>query len=255
MTSFRVVSGPTRIISPWRELFQGPPQSPADSGVRPSPAGTSITSRGVQCNDVADAVDLAQVPGAVVNLDPRRARLRAVDDEAALVARSLAGDHDAYAVLVRRHQGIALRVAGLLAPHGEAEDACQDAFVKAYRALGRFDAARPFCNWLLAIVANEARSRGRGKRRVARLLERAATHAPVDAGSAEERALARVGAGPLVAALQSLREDEQLTLAFRFVLDLSEDETAALLGCARGTVKSRTSRALARLRDALEEPT
>lgn len=149
---------------------------------------------------------------------------------------------------------MALRVAGLLAPAGEAEDACQEAFVKAYRGLDRFDPERPFRNWLLAIVANEARSRRRQSRRVARLLERAASRPPVDGGSAEEQALAQVGSSALVAAMRRLREDEQVTLALRFVLDLSEEETAGLLGCARGTVKSRTSRALARLRIALEEP-
>lgn len=181
------------------------------------------------------------------------ARFGAGGDERALVVRSRAGDHDAFAALVRRHQAVALRVAGLFAPAHEVEDACQEAFVKAYRALGRFDPQRPFRPWLLAIVANEARSRGRQSRRVAQLLERAASRPPPAIDSAEEQALARVGSGALVQGFGRLREDEQVTLALRYVLDLSEEDTAGLLGCAQGTVKSRTSRALARLRLSVEE--
>ena len=156
-------------------------------------------------------------------------------------------------MLVRRYQAVALRVASVMGPLEEAEDACQEAFVKAYRSLGRYDLARPFRAWLLAIVANEARTRGRRSRRVDRLLERAAPLAPVDVSSGEELALGRVGAAPLLAGFARLRPEEQVTLALRFVLDLSEQETADLLGCPAGTVKSRASRALSRLRVLLEE--
>src|SRR4051794_40105081 len=148
---------------------------------------------------------------------------------------------------------MALRLAALVGPAAEAEDACQEAFLKAYRSLARYDQTRPFRPWLLAIVANEARTRGRQSRRAGRLLERAAALPAVDAASEEDRALQRVGAGPLVAGFARLRRDEQLTLALRFVLDLSELETAQLLGCPPGTVKSRTARALSRLRVLVEE--
>lgn len=180
--------------------------------------------------------------------------LRGVPDDRTLAVRARDGDHEAYAALVRRHQAVALRVAAVVGPVGEAEDACQDGFVKAYGALGRYDAERPFRAWLLAIVANEARTRGRQSRRVARLLQRAALLAPADGAASEELALGRIGAGPLLAGFERLRPDEQLTLALRFVLDLSEQETADLLGCPAGTVKSRTSRALSRLRVFMEEP-
>ena len=150
------------------------------------------------------------------------------------------------------HQGVALRVAALAGPSADAEDAVQEAFVKAYRSLRRFDEGRPFRPWLLAIVANEARSRGRSAQRAASLADRAAAFgvAAGESESAEESALARIGAGPLTAALGALRPDEQEVLVCRFVLDLGEEETAAALGVRRGTVKSRTSRALARLRTA-----
>jgi len=175
-------------------------------------------------------------------------------DESSLVRRARGGDRDAYAALVRRHQAVALRVAALAGPAAEAEDAVQEAFVKAHRNLRRYDERRPFRPWLLAIVANEARSRGRSAQRAAALTDRAAAYAAAGGGaSAEESALQRIGAGPLAAAVATLRSDEQELLVCRYVLDLSEEETAAALGVRRGTVKSRTSRALARLRTTLEE--
>jgi RNA polymerase sigma-70 factor (ECF subfamily) len=176
-------------------------------------------------------------------------------DDSLLVRRARGGDRDAYASLVRRHQAVALRVAALAGPMADAEDAVQEAFVKAHRSLRRFDEARPFRPWLLTIVANEARSRGRSAQRTSALVDRAAAFgaAGAETESAEESALSRIGTGPLIAALAALRPDEQAVLVCRFVLDLGEDETAAALGVRRGTVKSRTSRALARLRVALPE--
>jgi len=175
-------------------------------------------------------------------------------DDPTLVRRARGGDHDAYAELVRRYQAIALRVAALAGPPADAEDAVQEAFVKAHRALGRYDERRPFRPWLLAIVGNEARNRGRSAQRAAALVDRAASLPAAETGSsAEESALQRIGAGPLAAAVAALRPDEQELITYRFVLDLSEEETAAALGVRRGTVKSRTSRALARLRAGLGE--
>ena len=76
-------------------------------------------------------------------------------DESALLERARRGDEQAYEELVRAHQGIAFRTAYLLAGNAsDAEEAAQDGFVKAYRALGRFRTGSPFRPWLLQIVAN-----------------------------------------------------------------------------------------------------
>src|SRR6266566_502858 len=76
--------------------------------------------------------------------------------EARLLAAARAGDAGAYAQLVARHQDVAFRTAYLVAGSAaEAEDAAQDGFVKAYRALGRFRPGAPFRPWVLRIVANE----------------------------------------------------------------------------------------------------
>lgn len=135
---------------------------------------------------------------------------------------------------------------------GDAEEAAQDAFVKAYFALGRFRPAAPFRPWLLAIVANEARNRrAAAARRFALALDDAHAEAIPAASTPEEAALAADRARRLLAALDTLRAEDRQVLTYRYLLDLSEAEMADALGVARGTVKSRLSRALARARAAL----
>lgn len=176
-------------------------------------------------------------------------------DENTLVARAKRGDATAYEELVRMHQGIAFRVALVAAgDRGDAEDAVQDGFVKAYRALRRFRDGAPFRPWLLRIVANEARNRRRSAGRRAGLALRAVTAASGDAApSPEAAALAYERRAELLEGLARLDERDREVLVHRFVLELGEDETAAALGVRRGTVKSRTSRALERLRAVVGE--
>jgi RNA polymerase sigma-70 factor (ECF subfamily) len=153
---------------------------------------------------------------------------------------------------VRAHQDIAFRTACVVTGSAaDAEEATQDAFVKAWRALGRFRPGAPFRPWLLTIVANEARNRRRAAGRRAGLALRAAAERPSgDAAPSPEAALL-LGArrSELLEALGALDERDRTVLTCRYLLELSEDETAAALGCRPGTVKSRTSRALGRLRD------
>jgi RNA polymerase sigma factor (sigma-70 family) len=172
-----------------------------------------------------------------------------------LVARAKRGDTEAYEELVRMHQGIAFRTAYLVTQSApEAEEAAQEAFVKAYRALGRFRAGAPFRPWLLRIVTNEARNRRRSEGRREALTLRAAGASSGDAAPSPEAALLsaerREG---LLEAVNRLQEKDRLAIACRYFLDLSEAETAAALGWRRGTVKSRLSRALERLRAELGE--
>ena len=99
--------------------------------------------------------------------------------ESELVERARAGDAQAYEALVREHQGIAFRTAYLITGSAaDAEEAAQDGFVKAYRALGRFRRGAPFRPWVLEIVANEARNRRRSAGRRTALALRAAGEAP-----------------------------------------------------------------------------
>jgi RNA polymerase sigma-70 factor (ECF subfamily) len=176
-------------------------------------------------------------------------------DEEDLVRRAQRGEVDAYEEIVKTYQGIATRTAYLITgQEADAEDAAQAAFVKAYYALGRFDPTRPFRPWLLKIVANEARNRRRAAGRRAGLELRLAEDRPGDAAPSPEGAvLAGEPRAALVAALNELREEDRLVIAYRYFLELTEAEMAATLGVARGTVKSRLSRALKRLRAVLNE--
>jgi RNA polymerase sigma-70 factor (ECF subfamily) len=172
--------------------------------------------------------------------------------EEELVERAKRGDEDAYGELVRAHQGIAFRTAYLVAGSAaEAEDAAQEGFVKAFRALGRFRRGAPFRPWLLRIVANEARNRRRSSGRRAALALRAGEEGSSgDAAPSPEGALlAGEDRERLLAAVNALREEERLVIACRYFLELSEEETAAALDVRLGTVKSRTSRALEHLRE------
>jgi RNA polymerase sigma-70 factor, ECF subfamily len=172
-----------------------------------------------------------------------------------LVARARRGDLNAYEEIVRVHQTIAFRTAWVITGSAaDAEEAAQDAFVKAHAALSRFRTGAPFRPWLLAIVANEARNRvkaaGRRKRLALRVAEERRPGGAVP--SPEAALLVSEQREELLAALGRLPEPDREAIACRYFLELSEGETAAALGCARGTVKSRLSRALDRLRSQME---
>jgi RNA polymerase sigma-70 factor (ECF subfamily) len=173
-----------------------------------------------------------------------------------LVESARRGDATAFAALVRDHEEIAFRTAYLIARNAaDAEDAAQVGLTNAWRALPRFRRGAPFRPWLLAIVANEARNRRRAAGRRDGLALRAAHELPSGdaAPSPEGRVLAAEQRAELLGALERLSEDDRMVLSCRYLLELGEDETAQVLSLRRGTVKSRTSRALARLRTELGE--
>jgi RNA polymerase sigma factor (sigma-70 family) len=177
-------------------------------------------------------------------------------EEIELAERARDGDTAAYERLVRMHQPLAFRAAYLVTGDvPEAEDAIQEAFVKAYRALDRFRPGASFRPWLLAIVTNEARNRRRSAGRRANLTLRVAAEgqAVSAAVSPEAAVVAAERREELLSSLGELSEGDRLVISYRYFLGLSEQETATTLGCARGTVKSRLSRAIARLRQAMQK--
>lgn len=149
------------------------------------------------------------------------------------------------------HSSIAFRTAYLLTGSAaDAEDAAQAGFVKAWAALRRFRKGAEFRPWLLRIVANEAHNRRRSARRRDSLALRAAV-ADASGGavpSPEAVALDRESSRVLLDAVNRLDERDRDVLTCRYFLELSERETADVLGVRHGTVKSRTARALERLR-------
>lgn len=165
------------------------------------------------------------------------------------------GDVAAYETLVRRYQDVAFRTAYVvLRNSAEAEDAAQEGFVKAFYALDRFRPGAPFRPWLLRIVANEARNRKRSAGRRFFLAERAGRQTNPSAAvepSPEHAALAGEQEEEVNRALERMSEMDRLVISYRYFFDLSEAEMADALDIPRGTVKSRLSRALARLREQL----
>ncbi len=177
-------------------------------------------------------------------------------EESQLVELARRGDADAYERLVRQHQDVAFRAAYLVAGDaGEAEEAVQVGFINAYYALDRFRPGAPFRPWLLRIVTNEARNRRRSAGRRARLaLHAAGAQLPGDAApSPETVALGSERQQELLTALEALTERDRLVIAYRYFFDMSEAEMAEALACPAGTVKSRLSRALGKLRAQMTE--
>jgi RNA polymerase sigma-70 factor (ECF subfamily) len=154
--------------------------------------------------------------------------------------------------VVRRYTPIAHRTAVLLGAGSDAEDVVQEAFVKAYRALATFRTGASFRPWLLRIVANETRNSYRtSSRRRARehIADDPVLLAPMgDAADPAETAIDRERRQALWSALLTLPAAQRTVLTCRYLLDLDEAETAAVLGIARGTVKSRGNRGLRSLR-------
>ncbi len=181
------------------------------------------------------------------------------DETAALVRRARAGDLSAFNLLVLQHQNAAYSLAvRFLGAQQAAEDVTQEAFLRAYRSIGRFQGDR-FRAWLLSIVANAARDELRRQRRRPQYsLDAARDHPerpsidPADPGpSPESGALRGELRGQIEAALRELPDDWRMVVILVDVHGLSYEEVAQATGVPVGTVKSRLSRARARLRDRL----
>jgi RNA polymerase sigma factor (sigma-70 family) len=175
-----------------------------------------------------------------------------VDDEE-LVRAAVGGNVEAFAALVDLHRVSVMRVAYAIAD-GEADDVAQDAVVKAYRHLSSFRSERSFRPWLLSIVANEARNRRRSFLRREALVLKVASRPSAEVGADPGEEVARdERRQKLLDAVARLPDRDREIVALRYFCELSEAETAAAIGMAAGTVKSRLSRALGRLRADLGE--
>jgi RNA polymerase sigma-70 factor (ECF subfamily) len=174
--------------------------------------------------------------------------------EAEHLARATAGDHAAYAELVRPYERVAYRVAAAITGRGaDAEEAMQNGFVKAYRSLHRFRAGAAFRPWLLRIVVNEAHNVLRAERRHRRLGSRAAERHETADASPDEALIAREEAALVLAALARLADPDRLALALRYFAELPDGEAAALVGTSTEAYRVRLVRARKRLQALLEE--
>lgn len=181
--------------------------------------------------------------------------------EAALVKRARKRDQAAWKKLVEEHQEPVFRLAYLMlgsqATVADAEDIAQEAFVRAFLKLEQFEDGRPLRPWLLAIAANLARNRRRSQGRywaaLQRWWRRVGEEDAVEPAPAHDANLdARWQADRLWKAVRRLSADHQQAVYLRYFLDLSEEEMAAAMNVAQGTVKSRLYRARRALRELIE---
>jgi RNA polymerase sigma-70 factor (ECF subfamily) len=180
--------------------------------------------------------------------------LAAASGDAELLARAIRGDHDAYADLVRSHERVAYRVAAAITGgSADAEEAMQNAFVKAYRSLHRFRSGAPFRPWLLKIVVREAHNVVRSERRHTRLGTRAAGEHRCDAAGPDETLIAREEVETVLGALARLSRADRAALALRYFAELPDKDAAALLGTTAQAYRVRLARARRRLQSLLED--
>jgi len=170
-----------------------------------------------------------------------------------LVAATQAGQSEAFGTLVERHRravyGVALR---MLQDPPAAEDAAQEAFVKAYRALGGYEGRGRFRPWLLTLTANLCVDRLRRRRGAEVSLEAAAEETGLDPADPEpgpERQVERSQlAGLLERAIARLPAAQRLVVTMVYMNGMSFEEAAGGLGIPVGTAKSHAHRGRAALR-------
>lgn len=175
-----------------------------------------------------------------------------MDVEQDLIARAQRGEVAAYEALVTQYETLAFRAAYLITRDAdEAADAAQDGFLRAYKALPSFRLGQPFRPWLLRIVTNLALNRIKSSQRRQYMTERFTQLAIVESDhmSIDGVVIKRDQSKRLLQAVSKLDRDQQTLITLRYFLELSENEVAQTLNIPIGTVKSRTHRTLARLRE------
>jgi len=169
-----------------------------------------------------------------------------------IVARVLAGDVDSYAVLVSRYRDRLGRYAfHMLGSREDAEEALQDAFVRAYRSLARCDEPDKFGAWLFRILLNRCRTSGaRGSRRRQTFV---ADEVALLEASVEHPAERNAWREEIEMALRQLRPDQREAFLMKYVEDLSYEEMSQVTGVGVSALKMRVLRACDRLRELLAE--
>ena len=163
-------------------------------------------------------------------------------EDRALVSQVIAGDRDAFGVLVRRYERAVRTVCwSVLRDHHLASDAAQDAFVEAFRGLSRIKDPAAFAPWVITIARNRALSLSRGRKAQSPLPPDLPDRQPLP--NDEE----------LLLMVANLPEQERLVVMLRFLEGYAVNDVARILGRPPGTVTKQLSRAYERLRTALED--
>jgi RNA polymerase sigma-70 factor (ECF subfamily) len=173
-------------------------------------------------------------------------------DESFLIARAQRGDPSAFEEIVRLYQrrvyGVALRI---VHAHDVADDVTQEAFLRAWRSLDRFELGRPFGPWVCRIAANLAVNHVRSPRAREEGLPDGHAETRTNAPGPLGALLDAEGASVLEKAMGQLPQEQRAVLVLRVVEELSYAEIAETLGISPGTVMSRLFRARERLAQAL----
>ena len=174
-----------------------------------------------------------------------------------LVERTQQGDQAAFGLLVEKYQHrLAKLVSRYIYDSAEVEDVCQEALIKAYRAIGNFRGESAFYTWLYRIAVNTAKnyliSQGRRPPKsdidAEDAVQAEGGAAMRENGTPEANALTRELAETVTRAVDDLPEDLKMAITLREIEGLSYDEIAEVMACPIGTVRSRIFRA----RDAID---
>ena len=169
----------------------------------------------------------------------------------AVIHQVLSGDVEAFARLVDRHYERCARIAvRILGNREDAEEAIQDAFLRAFKALGDYEEREQFSAWLTRILVNQCRTvlaRSRKRDLIFPDLDPVAFDFAVDANVAE-------GIWPeLERALAQLPAEQREAIVLKYADDLTYEEMARVTGAGESALKMRIQRAFARLRAILQE--
>jgi RNA polymerase sigma-70 factor (ECF subfamily) len=169
-----------------------------------------------------------------------------------LVRECLEGRADTFRILMDRYRDHAMAVAvNILMNREDAEDACQEAFLKAYRKLGTFDAGRSYKNWFYALLSNHCLDLARKRTRFKGFLGRLRHEVP--GVSTAERRAGRNAEGLDFRYLRPLAPKERTALSLWAQEGYSTAEIAAVLGCSPNTAAVHLHRARVKLRTMLKE--
>jgi RNA polymerase sigma-70 factor (ECF subfamily) len=167
--------------------------------------------------------------------------------DAALVQRVLEGDVESFAVLVDRHHERCLRIAlRLLGNAEDAEETLQDAFVRAYRALGRYEEREQFGPWLTRILVNRCRTAI--SRRVRHGKTFVDDEMAIAAAATRDRADGAMWRAEVERALAALPAEQREAFVLKHVEELEYDAMAEITGAGVSALKMRVKRARERLR-------
>ena len=173
--------------------------------------------------------------------------------DAELVASSLAGNREAFDVIVERHRRHVYQLCyRFVGNHEDASDLAQDVFIRAYRGLRKFKGDSSLGTWLYRVAVNVCLNRVSSKQPATEPLERR-EHKDSKGESADRTVLRQERAATVRAAIARLPKKQRATMILRMYHELPHEQIAAILGSSVGAVKANFFHALANLKKLLQE--